>query len=510
MDLIRPESISFIDKEIIETLGISEEMLIRRAGAAVARAIVARYRGGEVVILCGGGNNGADGYAAALALRECGIPAVAVDALGKGQRSVGGKAVLAQYTVLCGMPKTVAELADFTHAAVVVEAVVGSGARGALSADALSLVAWMNDHPGMRVAVDVPMGVDADLGEVAGDALRADLTVMLSAPKRGLYSYPARDYCGELLLDTLGLPVECVLPPYVAGTATDADFVRDHLPKREKNSHKGRFGRVHIIAGSRRYRGAAHLCTAGACRMGAGFVTLSSDESVLQMAGRRLPELLLHSLSPIACMTGEERLLLMQATDAATAVVVGPGCGVSESLYLLVCDLLRREGAPLLLDADALGAIAAYAPDVDALFSAAARRVVLTPHPMELARLLHTDAATVQAGRIRLAMETARRWGVTLLLKGAATVVTDGDALFLNTTGGTALAKGGSGDVLAGAVGALLAQGVDPTHAAAMGAYLHGAGGDALACELSDFGVTPSDLPRAMAKAVRESQKKKK
>ncbi len=510
MDLIRPESIPFIDQKIIKTLGISEETLIRRAGEAVARAISDRYCGGDVVILCGGGNNGADGYAAALALRKRGIPATAIDALGKGQRSEGGLAVLAEYTALYGAPGRSAALKNFTEAAIVVEAVMGSGARGALSEEAQELLSWINGQRGFKAAVDVPMGVDADLGEVRAEALRADLTVMLSAPKRGLYSYPAREYCGLLLLDTLGLPMDKVLSPYVAGVATDADFVRAHLPKREKNSHKGSFGRVHIIAGSARYRGAAHLCAEGACRMGAGLVSLFSEERVLQMAGRRLPELLLCPLPPVSLMTAEERGALIKETDAATAVVVGPGCGVSEALYLLVCELLRREGAPLLLDADALGAIAAYCPDVDALFATAVRRVVLTPHPLELARLLHTTAARVQAGRIRLAMAAARRWGVCLLLKGAATVVTDGEALFLNTTGSTALAKGGSGDVLAGALTALLAQGVDPLTALAMGAYLHGAAGDALADELSDFGVTPSDLPRAMARAVRDLQKKKK
>jgi NAD(P)H-hydrate epimerase len=182
---------------------------------------------------------------------------------------------------------------------------------------------------------------------------------------------------------------------------------------------------------------------------------------------------------------------------------VGPGSGVSEALYRFVSLLAWRKGPPLLLDADALGAIAAYADGVDTFFKQAKRPLILTPHPLEFARLVGMTTAQVQVARMRLALTYAKKWGVSLLLKGAGTVITDGDALYINTTGSTALAKGGSGDVLSGAVGALLAQGMAPVHALAAAAYLHGAAGDSLATEFSEYGVLPSDLPLRMAQLIR-------
>ena len=220
------------------------------------------------------------------------------------------------------------------------------------------------------------------------------------------------------------------------------------------------------------------------------------------MAGRHLPELLLDKTPPLSTMTEEEMAEKVLASDAADAVVIGPGCGVSEALYRMTEMLVGRAGAPLLIDADALGAIAAYAPDVDAFFASAKRPLVLTPHPLELARLIRCTVSEVQASRMRLTLACAKKWGVSLLLKGAGSLIADADALYINTTGSTALAKGGSGDVLAGAVGAFLAQGVFPTAALALGVYLHGAAGDSLAEELSEYGVIPSDLPRRMAELI--------
>lgn len=502
MELIRPVSIPAIDRRAQEELGITEEMLIRRAGACVAGEILARYQDGEVLVLCGGGNNGADGYATALSLREAGVPAFAVDALHKGQRSEGGRAVLAAYCAACGAPLTAEEGFARSGVTVVVDAVLGSGAQGTLSDDCRRLARRMARMDAWKVAIDIPLGVDADFGEVQKDALAVDMTVVLSLPKRGLLSYPARELCGTQVYADLDIgPAERYSEHFAARAIDDTDLA-SYLPPRAANTHKGSFGRVQILAGSRKYRGAAHLCAHGAMRMGVGLVTLSTEEDVIRLAGRRLPELLLDAIPPITAQSEAEMRETVAATDTANAVVIGPGCGVSEALYRMTEMLIQREGAPLLIDADALGAIAAYAPSVDAFFAAKRRPVALTPHPLELGRLLHKTAAEVQSARMRTVLSSAERWGVSLLLKGAGTLIADGTSLYINTTGSNALAKGGSGDVLAGAVGALLAQGVSPTKALALGAYLHGAAGDSLAAELTEYGVLPSDLPRRMAEVL--------
>lgn len=503
MKLIRPSSIPEIDAYAIKTRSLDEETLIRRAGDAVAKEILARVsRPKEVLVLCGGGNNGADGYATALALRRSGILAVAADVFGRGQRSEGGKAVYAEYCEFFGTPLPLADVFSYVGATVIVDAVLGSGAQGPLTADSRRLLKWLKKQPAMRVAVDIPLGVDSDFGEVEEDAVGADLTVVLSFYKRGLLSYPARGYCGELVLADIGIGDGGEYDAYVSAIGTDAECVKALLPSRAPNSHKGSFGLVHAFAGSKKMRGAAHLAALAAMRMGVGLFKLTTEEDVVRIAGRRLPELLFDVASPLPLWTEEEMVEKVEATEKAAAILIGPGSGVSEALYRFVSLLAAREGCPLLLDADALGAIAAYAPDVDSFFASAVRPLILTPHPLEFARLVGMQAAEVQAHRMSLALTYAKKWRVFLLLKGACTVVTDGDRLYINTTGSTALAKGGSGDVLAGAVSALVAEGTAPLEALAVAAYLHGAAGDSLAKEVSEYGVLPSDLPLRMAQMI--------
>lgn len=503
MKLVRPGSIPAIDRAWLESCDVTEEALIRRAGAAVADAVLALPVQGEVLILAGGGNNGADGYAAALCLHQAGVGVRVVDVFGRGQRSAGGRAVLAEYRAVLGDACDAAHLSSDTDAAVIVEAVMGSGAVGALSEEARAVCAWITRQTAYKLAVDVPLGVDADYGEVMEGAMRADATVMLSLPKRGLLSYPAREYCGRLIYADLGIRAEAFSAHFV-GEATDADLAKALLPRRTPNGHKGSFGRLVVFAGSRKYRGAACLAAEGALRMGVGLLTLSTEEAVVGTVAKRLPELLFDEMPPIRALGTAEMKAKCEDAEKASAVLVGPGSGVSVGLYQFLSLLVSRTGAPLLLDADALGAIAAYAPDVDSFFASAARPLVLTPHPLEFGRLIGKSASEVQEKRMRLAMEYARKWGVSLLLKGAGTLITDGEGLYINTTGSSALSKGGSGDVLAGAVGAFLAQGVNPLDALALGAYLHGAAGDSLAGELSEYGVLPSELPRQMAKALRK------
>lgn len=504
MNLISPHSIPAIDAYAMQVHGVSEETLIRRVGDAVAKEILSRFSGhGVILVLCGSGNNGADGYATALALRKAGANAVAADVLERGQRSEGGQAVLAEYQSLFGAPLTLRNAFASEGVSVIVDAVLGSGSRGALSDDLRRLLKWVKRQEVVRVAIDIPLGVDADLGEVVADAFAADITIVPSFLKRGLLSYPARGFCGELVLADIGMGEDSLYSEHFSAFAADGAWVKAMLPKRMPNSHKGSFGKLHVFSGSKKMRGAAHLATHAALRMGVGLVKLTTEEDVVRMVGRRLPELLFDSVSPISEWSDAFMREMAEEADRAAAILIGPGSGVSEALYRFITLLAWREGPPLLLDADALGSIAAYADGVDAFFRKAKRPLALTPHPLEFARLIGMTTAQVQAARMRLALTYAKKWGVALLLKGAGTLITDGDALYINTTGSTALAKGGSGDVLAGAVAALLAEGMTPMHALAVAAYLHGAAGDSLAAELSEYGVLPSDLPLRMAQLTR-------
>lgn len=502
-----PEQIAAVDARAKACLGLDEETLVRRAGEAVAEEVAKRTSPSSVLVFCGVGNNGADGYATALSLRARGYDARCVDVFGKGQRSEGGNALLAEYRLRNGAPLSLDEgLRE--RAAVCIDAILGSGARReAPSGALLSVLDYLDGTDAFRVAIDLPLGADAAYGTLAARHLSADLTVMLSFPKTGLLSYPAREACGELVTRGLGIDLPFLAEGLEPHTIADDEYVKNTLPKRGKNSHKGSFGRVAVVAGSEKYRGAALLSCEAAARCGAGLMSLYTEESVLSFVGRKRPEFLFTALPPSATWTDEETAALAARLAGASALLVGPGCDRTQGVLNLTLRLLRTEGAPLVLDADALNLLSSLTDRGRACLKQAKRLVCLTPHPAELARLLGTSTSAVQKNRMALAMEYARETGVCLLLKGAGTVVTDGRQVSVNPSGSSALAKGGSGDVLAGAVAAFLAAGVKALDALRLAAYLHGKAGETLAEERSEYGVLPSELPLAMAKEMRKIQK---
>ncbi len=509
MKLVSPAMIAEIDAFAIKNLSLTEETLIRRAGDAVADALFAEgiYSNNETyaktVILCGGGNNGADGYAAALALAERGVPVSAIDVFDKGQRSEGGKAVLAAYTERLGAPRSFAELPTLTGTGVYIDAMFGTGFSGELPETGRAAARYLNRQKAKRIAIDIPFGVDASNGTAEKDALRADITVVLSYMKKGLLSYPAKEKCGKLVLRDIGLDIPRVHRAFPdMEEAIDDAYVEAHLPPRPADSHKGSFGRSVLFSGSKKYRGAPLLATLACLRGGVGLLTLVSEREVISSVGKKLPEVIYREASPIDVWSKEELDEALALCEGASAVLVGPGSEVSEGLYRFLSALLSREGCPLVLDAGALGALALHREEAEEMLLAAKREVLMTPHPLEFARLLGLTAAEVQASRMTLARDYAERTGCAVLLKGAGTVIAAEGDLSINTTGSSALAKGGSGDVLAGLVTALAAQGATAKEALRLGAYLHGKAGDTLSLELSEYGVLPSDLPRQIAMEI--------
>ncbi len=498
MPEISPALTARIDAYADTALGLPTALLMERAGEAVAAAVMAHKAPPcRVLVLCGSGNNGGDGYAAARTLARRGYEALAVDVFGRGQRTPEGRAQLADYGREVGTPLTVPE-AEALTCDVLVDAVLGTGARLPLGEELAPISHLMKSKNAYRIAVDLPLGVDAEDGRADSSAVPADVTVALGFPKYGLYSYPARAFVGRIAVADLGLDTPEVrarfsLREHLLSEAT----VRPLLPRRDPNGHKGSFGHLLLVCGSKAYRGAALLSGAAALRMGAGLITLASEECVLAGALPVLPELI---PSPLPA----EAPLPEGLTERKQAILFGPGVGLSEVTGARLVALLTSEGCPLVLDADAITALAALGEEGKRLLKAAKRKVILTPHPGELARLLETTAEAVQADRLGLARRFASLYPVTLVLKGAATVITEGEDFYLNTSGSPALAKGGSGDVLAGAIASLLATGMTPTEAARLAVWLHGAAGDRLAAACSSLGVRPSELPTAMAALLAE------
>lgn len=483
------------------TLGVPVTELMGRSGLAVANA-VRKYAalGSRVIIFAGGGNNGGDGYAAALELLSE-YDTEVVDLFNKGQRSDAGKYYLNKYKERKNpiIPSGKEEiLALISGCDCIVDAVFGTGMHGEPPREALGLLELLGATRVKKIAVDVPLGVDADTGRVHSSAVKYDATVALSYLKVGLVSYPAREYCGEIMLAGLDLPSTDIARALgFKHRYTDSELARELLPSRPENSNKGSFGRLLCIVGSEKFKGAAHLAIEGALRGGVGYVTEAASSALISHLLQAYPEVIYKDTD---YTTAQGRRELLSFAEGSTAVLIGSGCGASVELAELCKALMLTEGAPLILDADAINSLSSLEDGGRAAFLGAKRKIILTPHPAELSRLIGVSVSQIQADRISVARRVASEYGVTLLLKGAASVICDREQLFVNSSGSSALAKAGSGDALAGFLASLVAAGLAPTFAAALAAYLHGRAADSLSLEYSTLGVTPSDLPRQMAR----------
>jgi hydroxyethylthiazole kinase-like uncharacterized protein yjeF len=350
------------------------------------------------------------------------------------------------------------------------------------------------------VAVDLPTGVDADSGAADPLAVRADLTVALALPKVGLYGGAGADYTGRVQEVDIGIPAD--LTRDLPLEMLDRPWTKRHLPARPADANKGTFGRVLAVCGSRQFVGASVLAASGAYRAGAGYVTLATPESIYPIVAGRLIEATFLPLPDDNGAVAETAVaeVIESLVEGNTLLV---GSGLSAAADRFVRSLLQAGLPPLcgvVLDGDALNALSRW----DGWWERMGLPLVLTPHPGEMARLADTDVSTVQANRMTLAVEKARQWGAVVVLKGAGTVIAAPDGRsWLAPFANPALATAGSGDVLAGAIAGLLAQGLEPAIAAACGVYLHGMAGDAARKELGPAGVIAGDLLSELPRAIK-------
>lgn len=480
MKLVAPEIIRRIDRFAEERLGISTLTLMERSGEAV-RLCAKRLlpNGGRVAVLAGKGNNGGDGYAFAVLCGEE-FDLTVYDVFSSGQRSEAGKHFLNEYVrgggkLSYGIPKE-NELSSFD---LIVDAIFGTGMSGELS-DELSVLAERINSLGKKVlAVDIPLGVDGEWGRAEDRALRADMTAALSFMKVGTLSYPAREYMGEIVPFDLSLPEDIISSEFVfKDIYLDENEAVALLPERKKNGNKGSFGKALLITGSEAFEGAGRLSLEACLRGGAGISSFVSARALRDRLIASYPEAIYHPLLDDPT-NNAEKIAELSAKHSAT--LIGSGSGVSEELFLIVKRLLSTEGGPLILDADAINSLAKYG--TRELLKNACRKLILTPHPLEFSRISEIPVERINSDRLYVAKGFAKEYNLTLLLKGASTVVTDGDRAYINSTGSTALSKGGSGDALAGLLVSLLSFSSDTLGMAALSAYVHGRAGDALSAD---------------------------
>jgi ADP-dependent NAD(P)H-hydrate dehydratase / NAD(P)H-hydrate epimerase len=480
--------------------GVPSSRLMENAALAlVNEASTAFPDWKSVVAVCGPGNNGGDGLAAARLLSGRGVR-VAVftlrdpdayrgDAASNAERARAAGLELSSLAAARGPARLRQALRD---ADGVLDALFGTGLARPLQGLAARTVAAINQAGRPVASADVPSGLSSDQAELIGPSVRAWLTIAFAAPKRCHAFYPARERCGSIVVADIGI-ARRHLPAASKLQLFTAEDVRRLLPARKADSHKGDFGRVAIVAGSRGKSGAAILAARGALRAGAGLVTVFCPESVERWVVSALPEAMTQGLPEDGGAIGKEAAALLDRLDDFDAVAAGPGLTTSPSTAGFLRELARTP-LPLVCDADFLNA-----------FSARSRVFagrVLTPHPGEAGRLLGVSTRQVQQDRLSSARELARRSRAVVLLKGAASLVATADgAVRVNPTGTPLLATAGSGDVLAGAIAALLARGLGPADAASAAAFLHGAAAEALSARLGDAGLLASELADALPAA---------
>jgi len=477
-----------IDRRAMEEFHYPGLLLMEHAALALFRRIQERFTPKKVAIICGKGNNAGDGWALARLLKLSGAT-VMVFSPKVGVELPSDAEVNRRMACRLGLKEQpwsalLADPALLASCTILVDALLGTGFHGAVTGEMAAVINTINAAAPPVVAVDLPSGVEADTGRVRGPAVRAKLTVTFGLPKVGLMVYPGREYAGEVIVDTIGLP-----PPLLEKTA-GSYYTMDHkellplLPKRHPEAHKGSQGHLLVVGGASGMTGAPVLAGLAGLRSGAGLVTLGLR------AGLAIPE------KPLELLVKPWPELNWEAYDT---IVAGPGLSTQPDGAELLKTILRLEGIPRLLDADALNLLA-LTPN---WWEKVHGPIVLTPHPGEMARLCGLSTREVQENRLALVREKSKEWKATLVLKGAATLVGNGgEPIYINPTGNPALATAGTGDVLAGMIGGLLAQGLPSPVAAVVGVYLHGQAGDLAAEEIGGAGLLASDLllriPRVM------------
>lgn len=509
MHVVTGAQIAELDRQAVEEHRIPVARLMEAAGRRVAQAaetLLHEQGGRRILVLAGKGNNGGDGLVAARYLRASGYEVTALlaapeqELVGEAARAL---AVAAEAEVAIVAAAGVRLEEAFSGADLIVDALFGTGFRGPARGEPANLIETANGSGKPILAVDVPSGLQADTGRWEGPCIRATATVTMGLPKVGLLLFPGAVMAGTVYVGDIGYPPELINRASIPTRLGTAALVRALLPPRQLDTHKGTYGHVLIVAGSVGFTGAAVLATLGALRSGAGLVTVAVPHSIYPIVASQVTEGMPTPLQDThGAVAASARSRIQRLAGESDVVAAGPGMSRTPGVARIVEGLLNGD-RPLVLDADGLNVLAGRASSL----AAARVPVVITPHPGELSRLVEQPVSAILENRLEAAREAAARFRCVVVLKGARTIAAnaDGEAVLI-PTGNPGMATGGMGDVLTGAVAAMMGQRLAPFDAAVAAAYLHGLAGDLVAAQWGRVGLLASEVANLLPQAIHRVQ----
>lgn len=502
------KQMSEADAYTIHQIGVPSLVLMERAALQIVETMKEKRIPTErSLIVCGSGNNGGDGFAVARLLTEAGKQA---DVLFAGKEASLSEECRCQKQIVEKMGISVFTEYPEKEYTVIIDAVFGVGLSRAITGHYRDVIEWMNLQNAKKVAVDVPSGIHAATGEILGSAFRADLTICMACVKLGCEFFPGKEYAGECIPVAIGINPEFFAENENVCYTFDQKELGELLPERKKNSHKGSYGKVLMITGSPGMAGAAYLSACAAYTVGAGLVQVYTATENQQALQELLPEAIL------SCYDSYDEEQLDRLLSWADVVCIGCGLGTGETAGKILERTLQRVSSPCVVDADGLNLLSRK----KALFKECCVPVILTPHMKEMSRLTGYSIPEIIENRMQVLNElvgqtekkvesegTEQQNNVICVLKDSRTVVAgQNHQKFVNLAGNSAMAKGGSGDVLAGVITGLLAQHMDPFQAAAVGVFLHACGGDEARKEKGIYSVLARDLIQGVAGAMRNAK----
>lgn len=513
MKILNQQEMRRLETIAIEDYQMTSRLLMENAGRSIFDYIKDLNQNfSKVIILCGLGNNGGDGFVLARQLINKNIP-FEIFIIGDADK-IKGDALL-NLEILKKLEIDINTIEDkykirsleqiIDKNDLLIDAILGIGIKGPVRELAAEVIEVINSSNNMVISVDLPSGVDSDSATIGNIAVKADTTITLGLPKFGNILFPGANYNGELIIGHVGISPKIADGIESKTYIITKEMIRRYIPKRIADSHKGTYGKASVVAGSRGLSGAAILTCLAALNSGIGIIELFIPESIDLIISTKVVEIITRPIkeTPNGLLDLSSINTVVKGIKASDVVAIGPGCGNSNELLELVKQIIKTSEVPLVIDADGLNALS---KNIEILKDENRKsKVVLTPHLGEMSRLINRPIEEIKRDKISIVKEFTKEYNVILVLKGARTIVgLPNGEIYINVNGNSGMATAGSGDILTGLIASLIAQGVEPGKASLLGVFIHGYSGDLVANDKGEYGMLAEDIVKSIGKVFKE------